>query len=403
MAAFRSGNDALGTGKEHAGIEGFQLLDIHRLHIAVLHQLAQDNAGPVVTQTAGVDGRRLEAVAQGKHGKERGHAGLVAKVILEFSLGQLGAGVRFGRNEAGLLAVLDVVPHEREGQAAEVGAAAEAGNHDIRILAGQGHLLFGFQADDGLVQAHVVEHGAQGILAVRGAHGQFDGLGDGAAQGALVVGVAGDDVLTGTGTHGRGRRDGGAEGLHDGAAERLLLIAHLDHIDSAVYAEFLGGIAEGTAPLAGTGFSGEVGNALLLGIIGLGDGAVELMAAGGAHGFVLEVDVSGGAQGGFQFIGSHQRGAAVGGVLLAYFFGDGDPFVGLVQFLVGAGLAEDGIQVFGFEGLPGGRVQERQRLVGHDGLDVKVVGRDLTVREDVLFLFHTAKCFMFLMVLFTIE
>ena len=60
--------------------------------------------------------------------------------------------------------------------------------------------------------------------------------------------------------------------------------------------------------------------------------------------------------------------AAVCGVLLAYRFGDGDPLVGLVQLLVCAGLAEDGVEVFRLKRLARCGMKERQRLVGHHGL-----------------------------------
>ena len=392
VAAFRGRDDTLGAGEEHAGLEGVNLFDINGFHVTVLHELGEDDTGTVVAEATGVDGGRLEGVAQGEHGQERGHAGLVAEVIFEFTLGQFGAGAGLGRDEAGLLAILDVVAHERKGQAAEVGAAAEAGNHDIRIFSSQGHLFLGFQADDRLVQAHVVQHGTQGVLAVGGVHGQLNGFGDGAAQGTLVVGVAGDDVLAGTGAHGRGGRNGGTEGLHDGTAERLLLVADLYHIYGAVNAELLGGIAERTAPLAGTGFGGKVGDSLLLGVVGLGNGGVQLVAAGGRYTFVLEIDVRRGSQSGLQFIGPHQRGAAVGGILLADRLRDGNPFVGLVEFLIGTGLTEDGIEIFGLQRLLGGGVQERQRLVGHDGLDVEIMGRNLGLRKQVLFLFHDVIC-----------
>ena len=91
------------------------------------------------------------------------------------------AGERLGSDEAGLLAVLDVVAHERIGNAGEVRAAAEAGDHDVGILAGQFHLLLGLETDDALVQADVVQHGAEGVLAVGGGDCKFDGLRDGAA------------------------------------------------------------------------------------------------------------------------------------------------------------------------------------------------------------------------------
>ena len=56
MAGLRSGDDAFGAGEQDAGREGILLLDVHRLHEAVLHQLGEDDAGTVVAQAARVDG-----------------------------------------------------------------------------------------------------------------------------------------------------------------------------------------------------------------------------------------------------------------------------------------------------------------------------------------------------------
>ena len=236
----------------------------------------------------------------------------------------------------------------------------------------------------------MVEHGAQGIFAVGRGEGQFHGLRDGAAQGALVVGILGKDILAGTGAHGRGGSDGGTEGLHDGTAVGLLVVAHFHHVYGAVQAELLGGIAEGAAPLAGAGFGGDVGDAFFLGIVGLCQGRIELVAAGGAHALILEIDVGGGAQGFFQLVGTHQRGATVGRILLAYRLRDGNPLIGLVQFLTGALFHKHRVEVFGLQGLLGGGVQERKRLVGHHRLDVEVMGGDFALGEDVLFLSHNA-------------
>ena len=61
----------------------------------------------------------------------------------------------------------------------------------------------------------MVEHGTKGVFAVGGAYGKLDGLRDGAAKGAAVVGVTGDDVLSGAGAHGRGWGDCRTECLHD--------------------------------------------------------------------------------------------------------------------------------------------------------------------------------------------
>ena len=40
---------------------------------------------------------------------------------------------------------------------------------DIRLLAGHFHLADGFLADDGLMQADMIEHAAQGVFGVRDA------------------------------------------------------------------------------------------------------------------------------------------------------------------------------------------------------------------------------------------
>ena len=95
------------------------------------------------------------------------------------------------------------------------------------------------------------------------------------------------------------------------------------------------------------------------------------MAAGRRDALVLEIDVGGSSESLLKLIGPHERSAAVGGVLLAHFLRDGDPLVRLVEFLVGALLAEDGIKILGLERLPGAGMKEREGLVGHDGLDVE--------------------------------
>ena len=99
------------------------------------------------------------------------------------------------------------------------------------------------------------------------------------------------------GLRGRGS-DGGAVGPHDLAAEGLLLVAeHLTMIDLAVQTQVCAGHGQGRAPLAGAGLGGNALEALLLGVIGLGDGAVQLVGAGGIVALKLVVDLRRGAQG----------------------------------------------------------------------------------------------------------
>ena len=99
------GDDALGLGKEHAGLEAVQLLDVHGLHIAVLLQLADDHAGAMIAQTARMDVGGHEVVAQRVHGQHGGQSGQISEVILEHTAGQLGAAGGLGSNVAGLLAL----------------------------------------------------------------------------------------------------------------------------------------------------------------------------------------------------------------------------------------------------------------------------------------------------------
>ena len=335
-----------------------------------------------------MDCRRLESMADRVHREQGSHARLIAEVILELAPRQFRTGGRFRCDETRLLAFLDVVTHEGIGDAAEVGAAAEARDDDIRILARQRHLLLRLQADDSLMQAHMIQHGTERVLAVRRRNGQLDGLRNRAAQGTLVIGIHRQDILAGAGGHRRGRRDRRAECLHDGAAVRLLVVAGLDHIHRALDAELLGRIGKGAAPLAGSGLRGDIGDTLLLGVIGLRQGGIQFVRTRGGDTLVLEIDVGRGAEGRLELIGTHQRRAAVGRILLADRLRNGNPFVDGIELLLGTLFAEDGVEVFRLERLPGAGMEDGLGLVGHNRLDVEPCLRDLAVRENEFFLFH---------------
>ena len=64
----------------------------------------------------------------------------------------------------------------------EVGSAADAGDDDVRLLAGHGHLLDRLLADHRLVQQHEVEHRAERVLRPRMGDGVLDRLADGHAE-----------------------------------------------------------------------------------------------------------------------------------------------------------------------------------------------------------------------------
>ena len=392
VAAFGSGDYALCLRKDKTFLESLQLRDIDSLHKAVLDKLGHNHAGTVVAETAGVDVCGTEVVAQGEHRDQRGEARLVAKVIVEHTLGELGAAQRLSCDEAGILMLAgEGVAHERECQTAKVTAAAEATDNHVGIFARHLHLLLCLQTDDALVQGHMVQHRTEGVAAVGGVHGQLHSLADGGAQRTLVVGILGEDILAGAGTHRRRCDDLCAVGLHDAAAIGLLLVRYLDHIYGCLEAEHLGCIAQRGAPLAGAGLGGDIGDALFLAVVCLRQGAVELVAAHGAHALVLEIDVALGADSLFQAVGANQRGRAVRFIEVTNFLRNVDPAVGLVELLLRCLSGENMCEVVYSDGLLCAGVQHGQRLVGHVCLDVIPLSGDLFLRKDKSFSCHNCK------------
>jgi hypothetical protein len=86
--------------------------------------------------------------------------GHVAVVVDEIALGHLGAaGARPDDLDLG---AVDLVVGEGEGEPGEIAAAARAADDHVgQILARLLELLLGLEADDGLVEHHVVEHAAE--------------------------------------------------------------------------------------------------------------------------------------------------------------------------------------------------------------------------------------------------
>ena len=86
--------------------------------------------------------------------------------------------------------------------------------------------------------------------------------------------------------------------------------------------------------------------------------------------FVLEIDMGRSVEGLLQSVGTHERCRTVVGILVAHLLGNVDPRMLGVELLTGTFHAEDVSKVFGHHRLMGGRMEGRQRLVGHVGLDV---------------------------------
>jgi hypothetical protein len=244
----------------------------------------------------------------------------------------------------------------------------------VRVEADLVELLLGFQADHGLVQQHVVEHRAQGVAGI-GVGGrlldrsemarpsepwQF-GSAASAARPALV------SLL--------GLANTGAPGLHHRAAERLLLVADLDHEDAHRQAEHLAGVGDRRTPLAGAGFGGQLLGPGQLVVVGLRHGGVRLVRTGRRDAFILEENLGRRAEHLLQAQGAAERRRAPLGVDLADFLGNRNPALGR-HFLFQDRVGENGAHRFRRHRVAI-RPERRRRRVGHVGDDVVPVGRNI--------------------------
>ena len=107
------------------------------------------------------------------------------------------------------------------------------------------------------------------------------------------------------------------------------------------------------------------------------------MGTHGAYTLVFKIYVGRSAESFLQTISTHQRGGAVIFVFLAHFLRNLNPAVGGVQFLTATFFGEDREQILGFERLMSGRMERGQRLVGHVGLDVVPIVRNLGFRKYI--------------------
>ena len=215
------------------------------------------------------------------------------------------------------------------------------------------------------MQQHLVKDAAQHIAVAGLAGGGFHCLGNGTAQGAGGTRVLLQNGPAYAGGIGGGGGDGGAVGPHDLPPERLLLVADLHHVDLAVQPQVGTGHGEGSTPLAGAGLSGDALEALVLGVVSLGDGAVQLVGAGGVVALELVVDLGGGLELFLQAVGPHQGRGPVHFIEVPDLLGDGDLPGVIVQFLPDQFVAEHRTQVIEAHGRAGGGVQQRGGLGLH--------------------------------------
>ena len=262
-----------------------------RLDQAELVDVRHHRRHAVITQAAGVETRRNERRSQRVHLDQRRQVRGVAEVVGVFAARQRRACGRLDRDEAALAPAAQLQPEEREGKPGEVRAAAGAADHDVGVVARHLELLDRFLAVDGLVQQHVVEHGAERIFHRRILGGHLHRLGNGDAERARTFRVLGEDGPAGIGLVRRRGDAARAIGFHQRAAIGLLIVGHADLEHGHVDAEQPAGKSERRAPLAGAGLGGEPLDALLLVVPGLRHRGVRLVRARRRDAFVFEIDL----------------------------------------------------------------------------------------------------------------
>jgi hypothetical protein len=161
----------------------------------------------------------------------------VAKVVRESTFGEAGTGRGFDGHNARVALAFELAPDVGHGQAGKVRSAAGAGDNHIGVVAGHGHLLDGFEADDGLMQQHVIEHASQSVLGVGVLGGHFDGFRDGDAERTAGVGMLRQNRAAGLGLDAGTGDDRGSKCFNQRTPVGLLVKADTHHIDLAVQPE----------------------------------------------------------------------------------------------------------------------------------------------------------------------
>ena len=265
-------------------------------------------------------------------------------------------------------------------EAGEVRAAADAADDDVRERVRELELGDRLLADHGLVQQHVVEHRAERVVGVLVLRRDLDRLGDrdpqraGRVRGLRAAGVR---PVRRRAVHGRAPR------LHHRAPVGLLVVAGADHVDLALEAEQRAGERERGAPLPGAGLGHQLRDPGLRVLVGLRDGAVGLVRAGGRDALVLVEDLRRRAERLLQRPRAVQRRRPPQPVGVAHRVRDRDRRLRR-DLLHDQRDREDRRQVRRAGGLAGLRIQRRQRLTGEVGEQVDPVRRDGVLAEDVL-------------------
>ena len=219
-----------------------------------------------------------------------------------------------------------------------------------------------------------------GVVAL-GRH--LDRLGDRDPETARAVGMRGEDLFAGLGLV-RGRGDAArAVALHQRAPVGLLLEADLDHVDVDLQPEQAAGERERRTPLAGAGLGRDPADAFLPVVVGLGDGGVRLVGAGGADAFVFVVDLRRRIEEALEPARAVQRRRPPQPVDVADLVRDRDRALS-AHLLRDQRHREQGREIARADRLQRPRMQGRRQRLGQVRREIVPLGRDPVLGEDRL-------------------
>ena len=142
----------------------------------------------------------------------------------------------------------------------------------------------------------------------------------------------------------------------------------------------VGRLGKRGAPLAGTGLGRDLVEALLLGVVGLGERRVELVRAGGVVALELVVDLRWGVEVALEVVGAAQGGGTVHLVHLLHALGDVEVRRLVVELLVHELIAEHRGDVVMLGDLAVGQAHGLGRL-GHVRAQVVPLRRNLLLAK----------------------
>ena len=231
----------------------------------------------------------------------------------------------------------------------------------------------------------MVEDGPEGVAGVLARRGVLDRLADGDAEGSRGVRIRGKEGSPRVGVPAGGRDDLRPPGLHEHAAVRLLVVAHLHHVHLHLEAEERAGEGHGGTPLPRPRLRRDPLSSRHLVVIRLGDGGVRLVAPRGTDALVLVVDLRLRPDGLLEPKRAEHRSRPPEGVDVPDRLGDRDLPLRR-HFLLDQRHGEQRGEIAGADRLAGSGMEHRRRRVRHVRHDVVPGFRYFRVLEEKLHL-----------------